>query len=160
MNLLLSDSSKLEISDLAESIDGRIDCSDAEVVIVTAHLSISFLQPERYSRLVTCEFKFSPEVGFLFVEILKAFAADDNSVSPPNFLTSTDKQELQANTYFVSQVASFCRKHWVELTTFPPYWYEKAVRISYEGAVADFPELADEDFRNKMDLLDVWKNAS
>lgn len=158
VKILLSDQGDQLLEDFAQSVNGTVESASLKVTIRTLHISIVFSQSERFSRLINCEFWFSPDVCFLYEDIREAFLKFSNTNAE---LTSGEKQikdEMSRNDLYVVSVVSFSKAHWAEIVKVPPCWYETAVAISDKSLRAYFPDIADEDRRKKIRLLELWRN--
>jgi hypothetical protein len=158
MKLLISEDCVRRIENFARSVGARVECEALKIAISASQVSVIFFQPEQYSRLVNCEFKFSPDVSFFYEDILEAFAAI--SVSNAAHLahgSESNADEMKRNDSYVLHVIDFCEEHWAEIIKVPPIWYEKAVEISDKSIRAIFPAIADEDFKKKIRLLEIWR---
>jgi hypothetical protein len=158
MKLLISEVGDRSLRDFAQSVNGTIEHESLKVTIRTLHLSIIFSQPEQFSRLINCEFWFSPDVCFLYEDIREALLKCSNAdVERPSRELQIGN-EIDRNDEYISDVAKFSKAHWAEIVEVPPRWYEKAVEISDRSLRTHFPQIADEDLRNKIRLLEFWRN--
>jgi hypothetical protein len=160
MKLLISRTSERLIEDFAKSVGGSVDYTSLKVTIRTLHVSIIFSQPERYSSLLNCEFWFSVDVGFFYEDICAAFLSCATINTIRELPEPRDADEMERNDGYLVGVINFCKAHWAEIIEVPPHWYEKAVDISDKNTRSNFPDIADEDRRNKIGLLNFWRNQS
>lgn len=158
MKLLMSEASTRAIEDFAKSVGAELRCESLKIMICALHVSVVFSQPEHYSRLLNCEFRLSSEVGFLYEDIRAAFLACSADNAPPPILRTMNSSEMQRNDDYVSEVIEFCRANWSEIIRVPPLWYERAIEISDTKIRKIFPAIADEDLKNKIRLLNIWRS--
>jgi hypothetical protein len=157
MSLLISEASHRLIDEFAKSV-GRVVCASLKVTICAGHVSIVFAQPERYSRLVNCEIRFSPNVGFFYEEICAALFSCSDIDATCHLAEVHYSDEMERNDDYVLNVINFCVTYWSEIVKTPPFWYEKAVEISDKNTRPIFPDIADENLGNKKRLLNVWRS--
>jgi len=160
MKLLISELALTLLANFVESIGGKLEYSALKIAVVTPAISIVLSQPERYSRLMMCQFRYSSEVGFLYEDVCQAFSVcfGINAVFLSPGLGA--KSEIEQNEKYVVAVLEFCKANWAEITRLPPLWYAMAVEISDRKVRPHFPAIADEDLRNKMQLLNDWRTQS
>jgi hypothetical protein len=132
-------------------------CTTKNHDIRPAH-SVIVSQPERYSRLISCEFRFSSDVGFFYEDIRAAFLDGSTIHAGQPDPGSIHGDERQRNDCYLSEVLEFCKAHWSEIVRKPPFWYEQAVEICDKSTRSVFPSIADEDLENKIRLLKTWRN--
>jgi hypothetical protein len=157
MEIHISEASVGLIRDFAKSVQGEVECIPYKVTVRTSHVSIVFLQPEKWSRLLNCQFWLSHAVGFLYEDICAAFTTGQIFDSPPASAMLNDAEVMKRNERYVAEVLEFCQASWKDLIEVPPCWYEKAVEISDRSIRSHCPEIADEDLRNKTRLLTLWR---
>lgn len=160
MSLLISDVSQQLIDEFARSVGASTVYVPFKISVNAEHISIIFAQSERYSQLVNCEVMFSSDVSFFYEEILAAFSVGADSNAGRSAPEIEYAEEIKRNDEYVLEVIEFCRAHWGEIIKIPPYWYEKAVEISYRSIRSNFPAIADEDRRNKIRLLNTWRDRT
>lgn len=157
--MLISDASSQHIEDFANGVGARVDRAGPKIVISAVHVSIVFLQPERYSRLIGCQFWFSSDVGFFYEDIRAALSGRSATNFAYELPDSDHANPLRRNDDYVKEVLEFSRAHWREMIKKPPAWYDKAVQIADEKIRARFPAIADEDLQNKLRLLALWQTS-
>lgn len=158
MKLPISDVGVRSLKDFSQSVNGTIEYVSLKVTIRTLHLSIIFSQSEQFSRLINCEFWFSSDVCFLYEDIREALQKCSNADVERLSKENQAEDEVCRNDAYIADVAAFSKAHWAEIVEVPPRWYENAVEISDRSLRTYFPHIADEDRRNKIRLLDFWRN--
>ena len=160
MNLLISDSSLRVVEKFSESVGAKLARTYGRISVSVPQVSIIVSQPERYSRLIVCEFRFSPDVGFFYEDVCAALSICSAINANCSSADLDQGNEIEKNDRQLINVIEFCKANWAEIIRVPPLWYEKAVEISYEKIRKNFPVIADEDLKNKIRLLNIWRNQS
>lgn len=158
MKLLISEVANQQIQNFASSVGARVEYTSLAIELSVMHISVVFLQPEQYSRLINCKFNFPQNVSFFYEDIRAAFSSASATDPARADFQSDSTDEMMRNDKYVKEVINFCEENWLEIIEIPPFWYEKAVNISVNSIRSIFPIIADEDFRNKMRLLNIWRN--